>query len=293
MYRAAFFAAFIIGLFQVTFGVADDPKNKKAELKKAIENADIILVGKVTKTGLVAASSFDVGEIEARKILKGDEKIKTARFRFAGRLVPPYAKVGVEGVWILSKANKPGWRNVLSYQPLTEEETVRTIIKEEKKQKEDVRKMAAENLIADLGSLDGNKRVAATTELFRRGNKVLPLLKKAGARQVAPLGATIDGTKRLDMVYSVIEGFPPNPPNARAGYRTNAFGLHVEKGTTAEDIQKICQKHKCTLVGKFNAALRPSCYLQIGSGQSLEGVIRQILSTESKVTTINLNYFEG
>src|SRR5262249_40879418 len=112
-------------------------------------------------------------------------------------------------------------------------------------------------------------------------------------RQVAPLGASVDGTKRLDMVYSVIEGFPPNPPKARAGFRTNAFGLHVEKGTTAKDIQKICQKHKCTLVGKFNEEFRPSCYLQVGSGQSLEGVIQQILSTESKVITINLNYFDG
>jgi hypothetical protein len=35
------------------------------------------------------------------------------------------------------------------------------------------------------------------------------------------------------------------------------------------------------------------CYLQIGSGKSLEAVIQQILSTEPKVTTINLNGFEG
>src|SRR5208283_5000518 len=104
-------------------------------------------------------------------------------------------------------------------------------------------------LVADLNSPDGQKRIAASAEIFRRGKAVLPDLKKAGAKQVAPVGGTVDGTTRLAMTYSVIEGFPLNPPKARAGYRTDTFGLHVEKGTTAEDIQKICQKHQCTLVG--------------------------------------------
>ena len=155
-----------------------------------------------------------------------------------------------------------------------------------------VQKMSIEMLINDLSSGDGGKRTAATRELFRRGKAILPDLKKAGATQVAPTGATLD-TKRLDIVYSVIEGFPPNPPNARAGYRTDTFGLHVEKGTTADDIQKICQKYQCTLVGKFSTDSRPSCYLKIGPGPALEAVIQQILSAEPKVTTINLNYFEG
>jgi len=157
---------------------------------------------------------------------------------------------------------------------------------------EDTKKMTTENLIREMSSVDGNARVIATAELFRRGKDVLPDLKKAGARQVAPFGASVDGTRRLDMVYSVLEGFPPNVPTARAGYTTNSFGLHVEKDTAAEVIQKICQKYKCTLVGEFNAEFRPSCYLQIGQGQSLEAVIQQILTTEPKVTTINLNYFE-
>ena len=158
---------------------------------------------------------------------------------------------------------------------------------------EDVKKMATENLIGDLSSADGTKRIAATAELFRRGKDVLPDLKKAGAKQVAPFGGSVDGTRRLDMVYSVIEGFPPNAPKARAGYTTNSFGLHVEKGTTEEDIQKICKTYQCTLVGKFNQEFRPSCYLQKGPGQSLADVIQQILTMEPKVTTINLNYFDG
>ena len=134
MCRFAIISALLAILFQVSLGATDEPKDKKAELKKAIENADLILVGKVTKTGLVAASSFDVGLIEASKVLKGDEKIKSVKFKFSGRVVPSYAKVGVEGVWVLSKAdNKPGWRSVLSFQPLTEEKTVKALIKEVKK----------------------------------------------------------------------------------------------------------------------------------------------------------------
>jgi hypothetical protein len=134
MCRFAIFAPLLVALFQVSPGAADDRKDKKAELKKAIANADVILVGKVTKTGLVAASSFDVGLIEATRVLKGDKKIKSVQFRFSGRVAPPYAKVGVEGVWVLSKAdNKPGWRSVLSFQPLTEEKTVKALIKEVKK----------------------------------------------------------------------------------------------------------------------------------------------------------------
>ena len=119
-------------------------------------------------------------------------------------------------------------------------------------------KAPIEMLINDLASEDGGKRTAATKELFRRGKDVLPDLKKAGAKQVAPGGGTVDGTRRLDIVYSIIEGFPPNPPQARSGYKTDSFGLHIEKGTTADDIQKICQKYQCTLVGKFSTESRPS-----------------------------------
>jgi hypothetical protein len=154
------------------------------------------------------------------------------------------------------------------------------------------RKMSVEMLLADLNSADGGKRVVATKEIFRRGKAILPDLKKAGAKQVAPFGGTI-ATKRLDIVYSLLEGLPANQPNARAGYKTDSFGLHVEKGTTLEEVQKICQKYSCTIDGKFRDDSTPSCYVQIGPGLTLEVVIQVILSSEPKVTTINLNYFEG
>jgi hypothetical protein len=158
-------------------------------------------------------------------------------------------------------------------------------------QQEAGQRMSIEMLINDLSSGDGAKRIAASAEIFRRGKAVLPDLKKAGAKQVAPSGATLD-TRRLDMVYSVMEGFPPTPPRAVVGYVTDKFGLLVEKGTTADEVQKMAEKYKCTLDGKFNIEFRPSCYFKIGKTQSLEEVVRQVLTNEPKVIKINLNYFE-
>ena len=72
---------------------------------------------------------------------------------------------------------------------------------------EAAQKMFIEMLINDLSSGDGGKRTAATKELFRRGKDVLPDLKKAGAKQVALTGATLD-TKPISRVSvtSLISG---------------------------------------------------------------------------------------
>src|SRR4051812_17926586 len=89
---------------------AQDPgkpgDKKENPLKQKVEAADIVVVRKVTKTGLSSASSFDVGEIEVREVLKGDPKTKTANFKFTstgGGQVAPYGKPGVDGVWVLGK----------------------------------------------------------------------------------------------------------------------------------------------------------------------------------------------
>src|SRR5262245_57589778 len=105
MCRITVSAALLVALVRVSPGAADEPNDRKDELKKAVESADLYLVGKVTKTGLCTASSFDVGVIEASKVLKGVEKTKSVQFGFSSTgsgLVAPYGKVGVEGVWVLS-----------------------------------------------------------------------------------------------------------------------------------------------------------------------------------------------
>src|SRR5689334_19142717 len=98
-----------------------------------------------------------------------------------------------------------------------------------------IKQMPTEKLIAELESTDARARLAATSELFRRGKMGLPALKKLGARQVAPVGGTIDNTRRLDMVYSILEEFPPNAAKAFAGYSLNSFGATFVKGATETD----------------------------------------------------------
>jgi hypothetical protein len=82
-----------------------DEKTDKA-LREKLAAADVVVVGKVTQTGLSSASSFDVGVIEVREVLKGDPKTKAVNFRFVSTgsgKVAPYGKVGVDGVWVLGK----------------------------------------------------------------------------------------------------------------------------------------------------------------------------------------------
>src|SRR4051794_24982206 len=84
----------------------EKPADEKAEtqLKQDLAAADIVVVGKVTETGLSAASSFDVGVIAVREVLKGDARTEKAHFKFAstgGGRVAPYGKKGVDGVWVL------------------------------------------------------------------------------------------------------------------------------------------------------------------------------------------------
>jgi hypothetical protein len=152
---------------------------------------------------------------------------------------------------------------------------------------------AVKKLVADLDSADGRVRTAATKKLFAYGKAVLPELKKAGAKQVAPSGGTVDGTRRLDAVYSLLEGLPPNPPGARAGYRTNSFGLHLVPGTSVEDVARIGQKYGFTVGGSFHPDGRPNAYVKLAPGKSLAEVLKRLLAEEQSVTTINLNYFEG
>jgi RNA polymerase sigma-70 factor (ECF subfamily) len=149
-----------------------------------------------------------------------------------------------------------------------------------------------DTVIAQLDAADGTVRVAATQEIFRRGKEVLPLLKKAGATQVAPFGGTIT-TRRLDMIYSLLEGLPPSPPAPAAGYQEDAFGLHVTPDTTQAAAVAMGEKHGFLLQTKLSLDANPSCYCTIKPGKTLAAVLRDLLTSEPSVTTVNLNYREA
>jgi hypothetical protein len=156
----------------------------------------------------------------------------------------------------------------------------------------DLTKAPLDRLVADLDSVDGKVRVAATREIFRRGQDALAGLRKVGAKQVAPFGGTI-APRRLDVVYSLIQGLPPNPPGARSGYRTDSFGLHVDQGTALQDVEAMGKKYGFSPSSTFRADSRPSCYVRLDQGKALEEVMRRVLTEEPRVRTVNLNYFEG
>jgi uncharacterized protein (TIGR03067 family) len=175
----------------------------------------------------------------------------------------------------------------------TKEGTLQRIHTYERFNPENIGKMSVEVLIATFESTDGKERAAATAELFRRGKEVLPTLRKFGAKQIAPTGGTVDGTRRRDIVSSLLEGLPANKPQALAGYRTDSFGLHVDQKTTAADVEAMGKKYGFAILGDFRAPAdgNPNCYVRIRMG-SLSEVITRLLSEAPEVTTVNLNYFE-
>jgi RNA polymerase sigma factor (sigma-70 family) len=145
-------------------------------------------------------------------------------------------------------------------------------------------------LIAELESADGATRLAATRDLFARGKAVLPALEKAGARPIAPVG-TIQ-PRRLDVIYSLLKGLPSNPPMARAGYRTDSFGLHFDLLGAQQDAARLGALFGFSLTGTWGKFSRPNCYVNLDKGKSLAEVMHAVLTSEPRVITVSLNYFE-
>ena len=163
-----------------------------------------------------------------------------------------------------------------------------------------IEKASLDKLIDDLDSADGQVRIAATKEIFRRGAPVLPGLKKAGAKQIAPFGPMVDvdkdgrqfcHTPRLDMVYSLLEGLPPN--KTLSGYGTDQFAINAIKGTTRKEIEEMGKACGFSIKDEplaFKANGNPTCYVSLGKGKTLAGVLKRVLTEEPKVTTLNLYY---
>jgi hypothetical protein len=147
-------------------------------------------------------------------------------------------------------------------------------------------------LITDLSSEDGQVKVTATKAIFALGKDALEPLAKAGAKQVSPFGTI--STRRIDIIYSLLDGLKPNLVPARAGYRMDGFGLRVEWGCgcTVDDVKKMGERHGFVIIGPFDAAATPSCYVKLKAGKNLADVLKAILTSEPQVISVNLSYFE-
>jgi hypothetical protein len=147
-------------------------------------------------------------------------------------------------------------------------------------------------LIADLSSEDGTVKVAATKAIFALGKDALEPLKKAGAKQVSPFGTI--GSRRIDVVFSLLGGLKPNPVGGRAGYKTDSFGLHVEWGCgcTQENVVKMGERHGFVISGDYRADSTPTCYVKLKPGKNLADVLKAVLSEEPQIISVSLSYFE-
>lgn len=139
-----------------------------------------------------------------------------------------------------------------------------------------------------LASPDKAKRLAATQALFQQGKPALEALAKAGARHAAETPTGVDGTRRMDMVYTLIVGIPEKPT---LDFARASFGLHVEKGVTREAVVDMGKKYGF-VPDEFRADGRPNCYVLLTAGNRLDAVMRNLLLNEPDVVTLNLNYIE-
>jgi hypothetical protein len=268
--------------------------------KEALERSHVVFVGKV-KSSYVGNFPGVAVVFEVEMSWKGaeDETI-TVRTAKSGECAPIGFEDGKSYVVYAIEQGEVGARFLATDTCLRTrlfDEGAKTEIKTlglpKMRVVKDLKDRPVGELIADLEALDGAGRAAASAELFRRGKEVLPALKDAGAKQVAPFGGTVNGTRRMSIVYSLLEGLPPNEPDARAGYRIDSFGLHLGGGSGEKDVVAMGKKHGFSVaIGGFRAEGQPQCYVIIDKGKSLAAVITSVLSSEPRVITINLNYFE-
>ena len=146
-------------------------------------------------------------------------------------------------------------------------------------------------LITDLSSDDGKVRVAATKAIFALGKDALEPLKKAGAKQITPSGP--ESERRIDIVYSLLDGLKENPVGHHTGYRTGSFDVRVEKGCTQQDVAEMGENYGFTICGPFTPDSTPSCCVQVRLDKNFGDVLKTVLSEEPKFISVKLNYFDA
>ena len=131
-------------------------------------------------------------------------------------------------------------------------------------------------LVAVLTSASGEERIAASRELLQSAQPAQ--LVTAGAKPARGLSPT-----RLDILYSLMQGFAGR-------YLPDSFGLHLDAGTTREDAEQLGRRHG-VIISQWFGQGTPTCYVRLENGKKLETVLRDLLLTEPRVVSLNLNYY--
>jgi hypothetical protein len=146
-------------------------------------------------------------------------------------------------------------------------------------------------LITELESADARLRLNATTEIFRRGEAVLPGLEKAGAKLATPTNGDPD-TRRLDMIYSLLRGLPAGDAKAPAEFDRDSLSVRFEVGTTEELALRYEWRDRLLFATGEQDRLKttaPVCELIPCMGERLEDALRDLLCSNYRVVTVSLN----
>jgi len=139
-------------------------------------------------------------------------------------------------------------------------------------------------LLRQANGSDPAARLEASRTLFRLGPAIAPQLERAGARPMRTIS-----TSRGDVIYTLLSG-----KLGLADADPNTFGVHVEANTSAQDVDRMGRAHGFSILapGQCRPDLSPACYVHLLSGKRLADVLRDVLTSEPRVTTVSLNYVE-
>ena len=142
--------------------------------------------------------------------------------------------------------------------------------------------MAVASLLRLANGSDPAARLSATQELFRRGPAILPQLERAGSKPMSTVSPA-----RGDVIYTLLRGHLSTESAA-----PDSFGLQVDANLTASDVQRMGLAHGFRLIpySQCRPDVSPICYVHLLPGRNLAAVLREILTTEPRVSTVNLNY---
>lgn len=140
------------------------------------------------------------------------------------------------------------------------------------------------SLLQEVNGADPAARLDATREMFRRGPAIVGQLESAGAKPMSNVSP-----RRGDAVYSLLSG-----DLSLGNAAPTTFGLHVEGGVSANEVERMGRIYGFRLLPSAQCLPEqsPSCYVQLLPGKRLVDVLRDILTTESQVRTVNLNHIE-
>lgn len=145
-----------------------------------------------------------------------------------------------------------------------------------------VGQMSVAALLRLANGSDPAARLSATRELFRRGPAILPQLERAGAKPMSTVSPA-----RGDVVYTLLKG-----DLSTETATPDSFGLQVDASLTASDVRRMGLAHGFRLIpdSQCRPDVAPTCYVRILPDRRLAAVLREILTTEAHVSTVNLNY---